>query len=124
MKDIRMAEYCDFAECAVQNSPKELERLQNRDEITTEEFKLLVELSTSKNSGNGLPEAKLAGPAHPKEPEAVKEAHMNSEGALMGNSNGEQVTSTNSEAFRRRVEWMKRYRFPPTRLDTEVSLRP
>lgn len=128
MKDIRMAEYCDSAECAVQNSPKELERLRSRNEITTEEYKLLVELSTGKTSAADLPEAAVAELAHPEGPEEVKEVHMNSGGASTGNANEsseEKVASTgNSDAFRRRLEKMKRYYGPPIRLDTEGTLKP
>ena len=117
-----MAEYCDFAECTVQNSPKELERLHSRDEITTEEYKLLLELSTGKTtSAADLPEAHLEGS------EVIKGVYMGSGASSTRNTHEkseEKTASTNSEAFRWRAERMKRYHVPPTRLDIEDTLKP
>ena len=125
MKDIRMAEYCDWAECVVQNSLKELERLRSRDEITAEEFEVLVELSSGMSGAEGI----SAGVVHTEEgSEGVKGVDIDGGGVVLGNAKGsseEKMASTdNTEAFRQRIERLKRYYVPPKRLDNEGSLKP
>ena len=127
MKDIRMAEYCDWAECVVQNSLKELERLRSRDEITNEEYKVLADLSTGRGSAAELPEGSSVGVAHSEGSEGVKEGYMNSGGVVSGNPNEssmEKVASTGSEAFRQRIERIKRFGVPSIIVDSEGTSKP
>ena len=127
MKDIRMAEYCDWAECVVQNSLKELERLRSRDEITNEEYKVLADLSTGRGSAAELPEGSSAGVSLPEGSEAVEEVQMNGGGALTGKANesiAEKAASAQSEAFRQRIERIKRFGVPSIQVDNERTSKP
>lgn len=99
LKDIRMAEYCDYAECAVQNSPAELKRLHTRGELTEEEYGVLLGLWSGKTGAADMAEI-------------VPTLGVGTEEASTGNSeerSREQKEFGRREAFRKRLERMKRH---------------
>ena len=104
MKDIRMAEFCDSAECAVQNSPAELKRLCTRGEVTEGEYEMLLGLRNGESGAADVPEIGRvsAGGA------GIDEASTgNGKESPEGQREGDR-----REAFKKRAERIKRHFVP------------
>ena len=109
-----MAEYCDHAECIVKNSPKELARLKTRGELTMAEYEILLQARTEQTSTINVPEASFSGQTPPDAPEIKGHLGTNDGSFRALDVDLEKAKEHNwSEAFKKRLEWLKVYRFPP-----------
>ena len=124
MKDVHMAIYCDFAAWRVQNCPEELKRLHSRGELSSEEYKLLSGLWTGEVRATDMLETVPTVETWPGVREAMEEGAINPENESIADSteNIQKIKEFDRrEAFRKRVEEMKRLLHQP---DTPYGATP